>query len=138
MRILQHLPLFCAVALVAMVPLAPAQNPADNSQLEPRASENVEQVAKILGISELVSKARLLHGQTPCEATATVEELSMRDDILEAVVAASLDVDSVLAEIDNERAHLSEMSAILQARRDRGVNLINAANLVTGTGLGIA
>jgi hypothetical protein len=47
-------------------------------------------------------------------------------------------VDGVLAELDNERAHLSELSAALQARRDRAVNLTNVAGLVTGSGIGIA
>lgn len=53
-------------------------------------------------------------------------------------VAASFDLDGVLAELDNERARLSELSAALQARRDRAVNFANVANLITGTGLGIA
>src|SRR5262249_30626215 len=35
-------------------------------------------------------------------------------------------------------AHLSELSAALQARRDHTLQLINVANLITGTGLGIA
>jgi hypothetical protein len=138
MRTLHGLPLLCAVVLATIVPLSPAQSTSDNTQSDPRASENAEQVAKILGISELVSKVRLMHAQAGCESAATVEELSMRQDILETVVTASLDVDGVLAELGNERAHLSELSAVLQARRDRGVNLISAANLVTGTGLGIA
>jgi hypothetical protein len=53
------------------------------------------------------------------------------------VEAASLQVDGVLAELTNERAHLSELSVALQARRDRAVNLASVANLITGTGLGI-
>jgi len=116
--------LVCAVPLIAIVTSAHAQN--------------AEHVAKMLGISELVRNARLMHTHTPCESAATVEELSAREDILETVIATSLEVDGVLAELDNERAHLSELSAILQAQRDRSVNLTNVANLITGTGLGIA
>jgi len=40
--------------------------------------------------------------------------------------------------LENERDHLSELNSVLQGRRDHTVNLLNAANLVTGTGLGIA
>ncbi len=133
-------PLFGAVVLIVCIPSALAQNTPDPALLisNPHAKENAEQVAKILGISQLVSNARLMHTQTPCESTATVEELAMRQDILETVAATSFEVDGVLAELDNERAHLAELSAALQVRRDRAVNLINVASLITGTGLGIA
>jgi hypothetical protein len=40
--------------------------------------------------------------------------------------------------VQHERAQLYEISSLLQARRDRAVNLSNVANLITGTGLGIA
>jgi len=130
-KTLRWLSLYCAVVLKAIVPSALAQN-------NPHASENAEQVAKILGISQLISNARLMHTQTPCESAATVEELSMRQDILETVVATSFEVDGVLAELNNESANLSELSMVLQARRDRAVNLTNIAGLITGTGLGVA
>jgi len=140
MKTMRCLPLFCAVVLGAIVPSALAQEtpgiPPRTSN--PHAAENAEQVAKILGISRLVHNARLIHTQTPCGSTATIEELSIRQDIMDTVLAASLKVDGVLAELDNERAHLSELSATLQARRDRAVNLINVANLITGSGLGVA
>ena len=134
---MKWLPSLCAVVLMVIVPSMLAQNTRDsvpNTQI----SENAEQIAKILGISQLVSDARRMHSQAPCGSAATVEELSARQDILETLLAAAFEVDGVLAELDNERAHLSELSSILQARRDRGVNLANAANLVTGTGVGIA
>jgi hypothetical protein len=122
-----------------MVPSAlgqkPPEIPAQTSN--PHVTENAEQIATILGISQLVGEARSMHAKSPCGAAATVEELSMRQEILETVLAASFDVDGVLAELDNERAHLSELSAALQTRRDQGVNLANLANLVTGTGVGI-
>jgi hypothetical protein len=136
-KIFQWWPLFCAAVLIVTVSPTLAQNTRDAGS-NPHASESADQVAKILGISQLVSNARLMRSQTPCESAPTVEELSMRQDILETVVTASFEIDGVLAELSNENAHLSELSAVLQARRDRSVNLINAANLITGTGLGIA
>jgi hypothetical protein len=136
-KALQLWPFFCMAILIATVAPALAQNTLDTVS-NPHTSENAEQVAKILGVSQLISNLRLMRSQAPCESPATIEELSLRQDILEAVVAASLDVDGVLAELNNENAHLSELSAVLQARRDRSLNLANVANLVTGTGLGIA
>src|SRR5262249_35157192 len=123
---------------VAIAPSLRAQEVPEASSQEPipRAAENAQQVAMILGISQLVSKAQSMNSQRPCQAAATAEELTLRQDILETVVASSLEVDGVLAELDNERAQLFELSATLQARRDRTVNLTNVANLITGTGLG--
>ncbi len=130
----------CLLAVVLIVPLAFPQSAADASPRapNPQAAANAEQVANILGISQLVSRARSMRAQTPCESSPTLPELALRQDILETVTLASLEVDGVLAELESERARLSELSAALQARRDRAVNLTNVAGLVTGTGLGIA
>lgn len=134
---LRWLPSVCAVVLITIAAPALAQD-TPGAPAPPQIPENAEQLAKILGISQLVSDARRMHSETPCGSVATVEELSTRQDIVETLLAAAFAVDGVLAELDNERAHLSELSSILQARRDRGVNLANVANLVTGTGVGIA
>lgn len=131
--------LFYVAVLVTTTCISLAQNPVDTPSWasNPHARENAEQVATILGISDLVSNARMMEAQAR-ECTSTVEELSMRQDILERVVEASFEVDGTLAELENERARLTELSAASQARRDRAVNLTSIANLVTGTGLGIA
>src|SRR5215471_8641002 len=99
------------------------------------ASEQAEQVAKVLGISGLVSRARSMRANGSCETPATVDELLVRQRVLERTLAASFQVDGVLAELSNEHARLFELSAQLQSRRDRAVNMANIANLVTGTGL---
>jgi len=139
-RVRQWLRHCCIILVVANVHSLIAQGPPQAVSQEPtqHMAENAQQVAGILGISQLLSKTQSINSQHPCEAAATVEELSMRQDILETVVASSLEVDGVLAELDNERAHLSELSAALQARRDHTLQLTNVANLITGTGLGIA
>ena len=131
--------LLCLALLFATTPWMLAQNEPKNPAVtsNPHASENAEQVAKILGIAQLVSDARRMHSEGMCGAPATLEEISMRQDILERVVAASFDVDGVLAELENERARLSELSSALQSHRDHTINLLNVANLVTGTGIGI-
>ena len=130
----------CAVLLVAMMSPALAQNTPDATAQpsNPRFSQNAEQLAKILGISQMLSDARSKHAQIPCESEPTIAELGMRQDILDIAVATSFEVDGVLAELTNERAQLSELSTALQARRDRAVGLNSVANLITGTGVGIA
>jgi hypothetical protein len=127
----------CLAALFVFAPWAIAQS-ASNEPAEPSYPEaNTEQIANILGISDMVLNARTLRAQTPCRATPTIEELAMRQEILERVTVSSLEVDGVLAELNNEQARLSELSSALQSRRDHSLNLVNVANLVTGTGVGI-
>jgi hypothetical protein len=103
-----------------------------------RLSPHAEQVAGILEVKSLVEQALVLRSNRPAGAAMTVEELALREEISEAVLAASFDVDGVLAEIEQERAHIAEVSSFLQARRDRGVNLASVASLITGSGVGIA
>ena len=45
--------------------------------------------------------------------------LGALQDIFDSVLTASLQVDGVLAELENERAHLSELSAMLSVRAAR-------------------
>ncbi len=98
------------------------------------AASGAHQLATIIGIETQVSELqdRQAHGRVP-----DVQMLALRQDLYMAVFAASLDVDSVLAEIDNESAQLSEMQARLQSRRDRGLNITTIGNIVAGGGSGI-
>lgn len=104
------------------------------NQLSPHA----DQVAGILGIKPRVDQALALRASRPVGISMSLEELALRQEISESVLAASFDVDGVLAEIDQERARITEVRAYLQARRDRGVNLVSLAGLIVGTGVGIA
>jgi hypothetical protein len=135
-------PVLHIVVLIGVVSGALAQTAPETAPPTPERhaleTENADQVAKVFGISDLVNRARGMRAESRCDAPPTIEELSMRQDIVETLLAGSFEVDGVLAELDNERAHLSELSAALQARRDRAVNLTNVAGLVTGSGLGIA
>src|SRR5713101_1172569 len=107
---------------------------ADQSQLSLHAG----QVAGILGIKPLVDRAMVMSAGRPAGTSMSLEEVSLRQEIAESILAAGFDADGVLAEIDEERARIIETRAYLQARRDRGVNLMSFANLITGTGVGIA
>jgi len=75
-----------------------------------------EETANILGLSPLLDQLRALRSQRECGSAETLEELRLRQTLLEAVEAASLDVDGVLAEIVNERTDLSELRSSLEIR----------------------
>ena len=61
----------------------------------------------------------------------------LRQQITDAIVAASLNVDSVLDEIDYERDQIEELRSLLRLRQDRAIGSTNLAVLAVGTGLGI-
>jgi len=99
---------------------------------------STDQVANVIGVEHLLSECAQLQCNQLTGQTATVQQLLVRQQITEAVIAASLDVDSVLAEIANEHGRLMEVRSVLEARRDRAVSLASTANLIVGTGVGIA
>jgi hypothetical protein len=67
----------------------------------------------------------------------SAEELTLRQQVTEAVTIALLDVDGVLAEIDYECAEVSELKDRLSSARDRKVNVLTLASLIAGTGSGV-
>lgn len=98
---------------------------------------NAEQVANEIGIMPLVQRVRVLASGCNQAGAISVEELALRQQITEAVLTASLDVDGVLAEIDYERAQILELRELLSSGRDRKINLLALANIVAGTGSGV-
>lgn len=125
---------FTLLALLLTSPPVRAQLPGVPSS----AAANAAQTARILGLDGMVQQLRDLRSQRPAGSAATVEELSIRMELLESIQAAALDVDSVLSEIRNERDELGDLRTSLQNRRDRTVGMLNTAAILTGSGLGIA
>lgn len=103
------------------------------------ASSSALEVARIIGIDSDI--ARLSELTTAENSNAgpvkSLEELTLHQRITEGVVVASLDVDSVLGEINYEREQIVELRSISYARRDRAIGSTNLAVLAAGTGLGI-
>lgn len=97
-----------------------------------------QQTAQILGIDSRLEKLSSMRAQRPCDLPASLEELAIRQQLLETVEQATLDVDSVLAEISNEQGQLANLRTSLEARRDKTVAKLNAAALITGSGAGAA
>jgi hypothetical protein len=60
----------------------------------------------------------------------------LRQNILEKVIAASLQVDATIAQIDNEIAQSNEVRGYLSDKRDKAVNRANLLSIVTGGTLG--
>lgn len=125
------------ILLVLFQTLGTAQSgptaPASNSTCATAAlSSDAQQIAMILGVPAQVERLRVLNCQP--SAAPSLEQIGLRQQITDAVVLASLDVDGVLAEIDYEHAQILEVHNVLASARDRRTNLLNLANIVTGTG----
>jgi hypothetical protein len=62
--------------------------------------------------------------------------MPIRQAIVEKVLAASLEVDATIAQIDNEIAQSNEVRGYLSDRRDKAVNRANLLSIVSGGTLG--
>jgi len=101
-----------------------------------RLSPNASQVARIIGVESVISRLASAPDLST-EPGASFEGLLLRQQITDAIVAASLNVDSVLDEIDYERDQIEELRSLLRLRQDRAIGSTNFAVLAVGTGLGI-
>ena len=121
-----------SLLLLVLVAAGSAQE-ADRFKLAPPAL----QAARIVGVEPLLARLSSLTAAKELAATGvSMEELSLHQQITEAVVVTSLDVDSVINQIDNERAQIVELQSILLARRQRALGTTNLATLALSTGLG--
>jgi hypothetical protein len=119
--------------LPLIVPAVCLAQETDRLKLSPPAL----QAARIIGVEPLLTRLSSLTAARELGATGmSLEELSLHQQITEAVVVASLDVDSVVDQIDNERAQIVELQSILLARRQRSIGTTNLATLALSTGLG--
>ena len=124
------------VATEAISRFADAQsNEGEHSKLPPSAL----QMARIIGIESDIEKLSSLAAAKGDGAAPglSLAELSLRQQITGEVIAASLDVDSVAAEIDYEREQTVELRSLWRYKRDRAIGSTNLAVLAAGTGLGI-
>ena len=148
--------IFCALAvsglLLVLFTTCPAQESHLVAEANPRFADlqsnkgerselppNALQTAGIIGVESDIEKLFSLAaakgtGEVP---GLSLEELSLRQQITDAVVATSLDVDAVAAEIDYERDQTVELRSLWRYKRDRAIGSTNLAVLAAGTGLGI-
>jgi len=94
-----------------------------------RLSPEAAQVADEIGVAALLDQlSRKRADGSPMD----LQSLTVRQEITEKVLAASLDVDSVNAVIDAEVEQIRGIRADIQARRDKAQNIINIASIFTG------
>jgi hypothetical protein len=104
----------------------------------PNAQAEANQTAAILGLTPTIRELSEMQAKRGCGVAPRMEELLVRQKLLETELTTTLDVDGVLAEISAERSDLTDLRAALQGRRDRTVGYLNVASLITGSGVGIA
>ncbi len=100
------------------------------------ASDTAAQTASIFGLSDLVETLRRLRAARGAGTTPTIEERLSRLELMEGIETATLKIDSVVAEISNERNQLGDLRTSLEARRDKTVGHLTTAALLTGSGVG--
>lgn len=100
---------------------------------------NALEMARIINVEPAIVRLSRLTSTKDLSADpgAALEGLLLRQQITDAVVAASLNVDSVLDEIEYERQQTEELRNVLRSQRDRAIGTTNVAVLAVGTGLGI-
>ena len=108
----------------------------DGGQLN--LSPNALQVAKIIGVEPLITKLSVLTNLKDLSEPGTfLQEMLLRQQITDSILAASLDVDSVLNKIDYEREQTVELRTMLLSQREHATGSTNLAILAIGTGLGV-
>src|SRR5882724_9898708 len=86
----------------------------------PKLSPGAEEVAKELGVTQLIERLYKLpeSERGASGGTMSLEALSIRQQITEIVFGSSLEIDGVIAEIDNETGQLNSIRSDLESRRD--------------------
>ncbi len=114
-----------------------AQVKANATAAQTSAMAIAVQTGQIFGLDLIIQRLHTLQIEHGCGA-ATMEELTVRQTLLETLQTATLDVDGVTGDISTERDELLNLRASLQTRRDKTVAKLNAAALITGSGAGVA
>src|ERR1700722_8851205 len=96
------------------------------------AQDQVIRTARIIQVLPEISQLNeLVRNQSE-----TSKITRLRQAIIEKVLAASLEVDATIAQIDNEIAQSNEVRGYLSDKRDRAVNRANLLSIVSGGTLG--
>jgi hypothetical protein len=118
------------VALAAIAVATSAQTVESRSP-QPLASETTAQLIKV---SSELSQLRKLSANP--DTADRWQILWLHQRISEQVMAASLQVDATIAQIDNEIARSNEVRGFLADRRDRAVSRANLLSVLVGGAVG--
>lgn len=104
----------------------------------PKLSPGAQEVAREIGVIKLIEQLYLLpERERGAGGAMSLTALSLRQEISEVVLGTSLEVDGLIAEIDNELAQMSAIRADLEARRDRAIGINTIANIIASGATGI-
>jgi hypothetical protein len=126
-------PVFAAGQDAASAGQAPLAGCVANRPVPPLPA-TAEQVAREIGVLPLVGRVRVLAAACSPIRSRSLEELSFRQQITEAVLAASLDVDDVVAGISYEQAQIMELQDRLSSAKGNTVNSLTLAGILVGSG----
>jgi len=118
------------VALAAIAVASSAQTVASRPP-RPLAPESTAQLIKVA--SEVTQLQKLSTASVPADRW---QVLWLHQRISEQVMAASLQVDATIAQIDNEIARSNEVRGFLSDRRDRAVSRANLLSAIVGGTVG--
>lgn len=120
-----------AVFTMAAVSLAAAGQSGSQEKEIPSDSKNI---AELIGAASEINQLQKLSGSpAPGDRWQT---LWLHQHIYERVMAASLQVDATIAQIDNEIARANEVRGYLADRRDRTVSRDNLLSAIFGGAIG--
>lgn len=104
----------------------------------PKLSPGAQEVAREIGVTPLIEQLYgLPERDRGARGTMSLTALSLRQEITEVVLGTSLEVDGIIAEIDNELAEMSAIRADLEARRDRAIGINTIANIIASGATGV-
>jgi hypothetical protein len=121
------------LGVIALLSVALAALAQTSESDEPRHL-GFARTAELVGASSEIARLRELSASKA--AGDRWEILWLHQRISERILAASLQVDATIAQIDNEIARANEVRGFLADRRDRTVNRANLLGILIGGGLG--
>jgi hypothetical protein len=96
-----------------------------------------ESTARLIGVLPEVDQLRELSSRSgPADPATRWQILWLHQHVSEQVMAASLQVDATIAQIDNEISRADELRGFLSDRRDRAVSRANLLSILIGGGVG--
>ena len=125
--------LACSLHLVTLAAIALAASAQTVEPRSPRPAAS-ESTAELIGVSTEVNQLQKL-STSPVPADRW-QILWLHQHISEQVMAASLQVDATIAQIDNEIARSNEVRGFLADRRDRAVSRANLLSVLVGGTVG--
>ncbi|HEY4047179.1 MAG TPA: hypothetical protein VGM27_09980 [Acidobacteriaceae bacterium] len=117
--------------VILTISLAAAAQTLGSAQPKQPTSEST---AQLIGVLHEVNQLQKLSGSTASADRWQI--LWLHQQISEQVMAASLQVDATIAQIDNEIARANEVRGYLADRRDRTVSRANLLSVIIGGAVG--